>query len=82
MRTFHYIGNKKLRDFYSVSIEENEDGTRSAYFNSRIHVKKRTRIGPDCFSSEFTDGEILKYVQPYIVRQFGKDVFHCPHCGA
>lgn len=80
--TFHTIGNKQLCDFYSIDIEEREDGSRVVYFNSKIHVNKRAQIGPGAYSSEFTCGEILKHVLPYIIRRFGGDVFHCSHCGA
>ena len=79
--TFRTIGNKQLRHFYSIDIEEREDGSRVVFFNSKIHVNKRVKIGPD-YSSEFTYEEILKDVLPYIIRRFGDNVFHCPHCGA
>lgn len=80
MKTFRTIGNKQLRGFYSIDIEE-KDGTRSVYFNSTIHVNKRTKIGPD-YSSDFSCREILADVLPYAMRQFGDDIIHCPHCGA
>lgn len=80
MKTFHTVGDKQLRSFYSISIEE-KDGTRIVYFNSMIHVVKRTKIGPD-YSHEFTDEEILRDVLIYAVRKFGPGIIHCPHCGA
>lgn len=80
--TFHVVGDKQLRPFYSIDIEEMEDGSRVVFFNSKIHVNKRTRIGPGAYSSEFTYAEILKDVLPHIIRRFGGDVFHCPCCGA
>lgn len=80
--TFYAIGDKRLRHFYSIGIEEMEDGRRVVYFNSKIHVNKHTQIGPGAYSSEFTYEEILKHVQPYIIRRFGSDVFHCPYCGS
>ena len=79
--TFHTIGNKQLRHFYSIDIEEMEGGSRVVFFNSKIHVNKRVQIGPGAYSSEFTYEEILKDVLPYIIRRFGDNVFHCPHCG-
>lgn len=78
--TFHTIGNKRLRSFFSIDIED-EGGTRRVHFNSKVHANKRTKIGPD-YSPEFTYDEILRDVLPYAVRQFGKDIIHCPHCGA
>jgi hypothetical protein len=81
VKTFRTIGNKRLRSFYSIDIEERDDGTRSAYFNSTIHVNKRTKIGPD-YSSDFSYRQILEDVLPYAMRQFGNDIIHCPHCGA
>lgn len=78
--TFHTIGNDRLRSFYSIDIEE-KDGTRSVYFNSAIHVNKRTKIGPD-YGPDFSYDEILRDVLPYAMRQFGNDIIHCPHCGA
>lgn len=80
MQTFRTIGNKQLRSFYSIDIEE-MDGTRRAYFNSAIHVNKRTKIGPD-YSTDFSFSEILADVLPYAMRRFGDDIIHCPHCGA
>lgn len=79
--TFRTIGGKRLRHFYSIDIEEREDGTRSVYFNSTIHVNKRTKIGPD-YGSEFTYAEILKDVLPYAIKKFGSNIIHCPCCGA
>lgn len=80
MKTVHAIGNKQLRSFYSISIEEKDD-TRTVYFNSTIHVNKRTKVGPD-YSREFTYEEILRDVLPYAMRKFGPGIIHCPHCGA
>ncbi|WP_395138342.1 hypothetical protein [Schlegelella aquatica] len=80
--TFRTVGDKQLRHFYSIDIEEREDGWRVVYFNSKIHVNKRTRIGPGAYSPEFTYDEILKHVLPYAMRQFGSVIIHCPHCGA
>ena len=79
MTTFHAIGDKLLRSFYSISIEETDD-TRIVYFNSAIHVNKRTKIGPD-YSREFTCEEILRDVLPYAMEMFGPEIIHCPHCG-
>ena len=80
--TFHTIGNVRLRSFYSIDIEEMEDGSRVVFFNSKVHKHKRVQIGPGAYSSEFTYDEILKDVLPYIIRRFGSDIIHCPHCGA
>lgn len=79
MKTFRTIGDKQLRRLYSISIEE-RDGTGVVYFNSKVHVNKRTKIGPD-YSSEFTYEEILRDVLPYAVRKFGPEIVHCPDCG-
>lgn len=81
MATFHTIGKAQLRRFYSIDIEEKDDGTRSVYFNSTIHVNKRTKIGPD-YGRGFTYEEILRDALPHAMRRFGDDIIHCPHCGA
>lgn len=81
MATFRTIGDKHLRPVYSIDIVEREDGSRIVYFNSAIHVNKRTKIGPD-YGRDFSYDEILKDVLPYAMRRFGSDIIHCPHCGA
>lgn len=78
--TFHAVGDKLLRPFYSIDIEEREDGLRVVYFNSEVHVNKRTQIGPGPYGPEFTYAEILKHVLPYAIQKFGSDIVHCPHC--
>lgn len=80
MPRFHQIGELGLRSFYSIDIEEEKDGTRVVYFNSSIHVNKRTRIGPG-YGRGFTYEEILRDVMPYAIRQFGTDITYCPRCG-
>lgn len=54
MATFHAVGDKLLRPVYSIDIEEREDGLRDVYFNSEVHVGKRTRIGPGPYGPEFS----------------------------
>jgi hypothetical protein len=79
--TFRAIGDKQLRHFYSIDIEEMKDGSRVVFFNSKIHVNKRVKIGPD-YGRDFSYDEILRDALPYAMRQFGNDIIHCPHCGA
>lgn len=78
--TFRAVGDKRLRPFYSIDIEETGDGSRVAYFNSTIHMNKRTKIGPN-YSPEFPHDEILRDVLPYAIRRFGSDIIYCPCCG-
>jgi hypothetical protein len=66
---------------YSIDIVREENNTQVVYFNSKIHVVKRKRIGPG-YSGEFTHEEILRDILPYVIRHYGEDVTHCPHCGA
>lgn len=81
MPTFHGIDNMWLRSPYSIDIEEMEDGSRVVYFNSEIHTNKRTRIGPS-YDRSYTYVAIFRDALPRIMRQFGNDIVHCPHCGA
>lgn len=79
MATYYHLGNLRLRDGYSVDIEEEND-TWIVYFNSRIHVDKRSRVGP-AYGKTLTHEQILANVYPFIKARWGEDVNHCPHCG-
>lgn len=47
MKTFHASGDKQLRSFYSIDIEEKDD-TRIVHFNSTIWIAARTRTRGRC----------------------------------
>ena len=79
MRRYTSAGGLALRSLYAIELEKEDDATH-VYFLSKIHVNKRSKVGP-AYGSGFTDEEILKDVLPYIHRRFGTDVTLCPHCG-
>lgn len=79
MPRYHYAGGNRLRDFYTIDIEIEND-SKIAYFLSRWHKNKRKQVGP-AYSTAFTDEEILLDIVPYIERGGWGDVFYCPHCG-
>lgn len=57
MANYRHLGGLPLRHFYNIDIEE-ENGSQVIYFNSEIHVEKRTRM-PMSFSMEWAHHEIL-----------------------
>ena len=75
-RTYHYLGNKQLRDWIHVEIEEEGDN-KKVTFVSRFHVGNRFPISWAYDAKEFTDDEILRDppLANKCVAMFGLDVF-------
>ena len=57
MTTYNYLRGRLLQSWYSIDIEQEED-SQVVYFNSTVHVKKRTRM-PVTYGMEYAHGEIL-----------------------
>lgn len=55
---YHHLNGRPLQHFYWIEIVE-EDGTQRVYFNSTIHVNRRSLMGVS-YTTEFTHGEILR----------------------
>lgn len=90
---YDFYRGRRLQDWYHIEIvtitlpaeqQDFEQGTtiwvstkKVAYFCSRIHVNKRSKIGADSYSGLFTDQEILNcnYLSTSINQKYGADIF-------
>lgn len=90
---YKFYRGRLLQDWYHIEIvtitlpEEQqhfEQGTsiwvstsKQAFFCSKIHVDKRSKIGADSYSGLFTDSEILNcnYLSTSICQKYGADIF-------
>ena len=80
-RFYTSLDGMQLQPWYSIEITtEPETATKIVYFHSRIHVNKRVVINP-CFSSKFTDHEILhdRDLLTGIYNKYGVDIFSQQH---
>lgn len=57
-----------LPSWIYITIEE-EKGSKHLTVHSKIHVNKRSKVGPS-YSMEFTDYEILKDLSGEIARRY------------
>ena len=66
---------EKLPDWIKVNIGYQPDGTGSCckrlYVESRIHVNKRVKVGPD-YSADYTEKEMLIELSSEIYRRWLK----------
>lgn len=58
MRMYNFVGDITLPSYLKVQVETRGE-SKYVIFHSQIHVNATKEI-PFCFSSEFTDLEILK----------------------
>lgn len=55
---YQSLDGSLMWDWYSIDIKE-IDGSKYVYFYSKIHVNRVVEM-PVCYSTKFTDQEILK----------------------
>lgn len=90
---YDFYRGHRLQDWYHIEIvtitlpageQHFEQGTsiwvstrKEAYFCSRIHVNKRSKIGASSYSGLFTDHEILNcnYLSTSICQKYAATIF-------
>lgn len=60
--TYKTLCGKPLQDWLTVQIKE-ENGTKYVIFHSRIHVNKLHKMTISFNAAEYTDFEILHYIE-------------------
>ena len=65
------IEPEKLPDWLELEIKEIDKDTKQLFVHSRIHINKITAMNP-CYSSDFTDHEIIKDMSGKIFTRFIK----------
>ncbi len=77
---YRHLNGTPLQNWYAIEIvTDNKTNTKYVFFHSRIHVNKKVELFP-CFSTDFTDAEILRDrdLLTNIYSRYGVDIFQSP----